>query len=49
MAPEIVSDVPYDYTIDIWAIGILLFEMVHGSAPFKGKEFSDIASNIKAC
>ena len=49
MAPEIVLDLPYDYTIDIWSIGILLFELVHGYAPFKGKEYNEIAANIKEC
>jgi serine/threonine protein kinase len=47
MAPEIVSDVPYDYTIDIWSVGVLLYEMLHGYAPFKGKEYKEIAANIK--
>ena len=49
MAPEIVSDVAYDFTIDIWSVGILLYEMLHGYAPFKGKEYKDIAANIKPC
>lgn len=42
MAPEIVFSKPYDYRIDIWALGILLYELVHGYAPFKGKTFAEI-------
>ncbi len=47
MAPEIVTDTAYDYKIDIWSLGVLLYEMLHGTAPFKGKEYKEIASNIK--
>lgn len=27
----------YDYRVDIWALGILLFELFHGTAPYLGK------------
>ena len=47
MAPEIVCNLPYDYKIDIWALGILLYELVHGYAPFKGKNFIEIKNRIK--
>ena len=42
MAPEIVFHQPYDYRIDVWALGILLYELIHGKAPFKGKTFRDV-------
>jgi serine/threonine protein kinase len=35
MAPEMVLEKSYDYRIDIWALGVLLFELVHGKAPFQ--------------
>ncbi len=47
MAPEIVSDIAYDFRIDIWSLGVLLYEMLHGYAPFRGKEYKEIAANIK--
>jgi serine/threonine protein kinase len=34
MAPEMVLESSYDYRIDIWALGVLLYELVHGKAPF---------------
>lgn len=37
MAPEIVLEMPYDFRIDIWSVGILLYELLHKCAPFKGK------------
>ncbi len=35
MAPEMQKDQPYDNKVDIWALGILLYEITQGQAPFK--------------
>jgi serine/threonine protein kinase len=37
MAPEMAYEKQYDYKIDVWALGVLIYELVHGHAPFKAK------------
>lgn len=44
MAPEILENVPYTISVDIWAVGILLFFMLFAEYPFKG---FDILADIK--
>ncbi|KAE8902115.1 hypothetical protein PF010_g21883 [Phytophthora fragariae] len=34
MAPEILQHKPYDQRVDLWAFGILLYEMLFGKTPF---------------
>ena len=34
MAPEIVNELPYNSSIDIWSLGVLLYELLHGYSPF---------------
>ena len=34
MAPEIANNLPHNYTVDIWSLGILLYELTHGYVPF---------------
>ena len=53
MAPEIVNESPYDSAIDIWSLGILLYELIHGYSPFRAKnnkhsdkEYVEIFNNI---
>jgi len=38
MAPEIIMNKSYDHKVDVWALGILLFEMIGGNAPFRGNQ-----------
>ena len=47
MAPEIVENKGYDKRVDIWSLGILLYEMLHGYSPFKGSRPMSILENIK--
>ena len=35
MAPEMVNDEFYDMGIDLWSLGVLLYEMTHGYSPFR--------------
>ena len=36
MSPEVVFEQGHDSKVDTWAIGVLLFELLHGYTPFKG-------------
>ena len=36
MAPEMLINEPHDTSLDIWCLGILLFELIHGYAPYQG-------------
>ena len=47
MAPEIVTSENYAFGVDIWSLGILLFEMIFGHSPFEGKNMNSIMINIK--
>ena len=35
IAPEIIQRKPYDKNVDWWALGILMFEMLIGTSPFR--------------
>ena len=45
IAPEIIQYEGYAGSVDWWAFGILLYEMVYGKTPFKGKDNDDTLSN----
>lgn len=46
MPPEIVNQKFHTSKVDIWCLGILLFEMIHGNAPFKARTFEEIKKQL---
>ena len=47
MAPEIVASEKYDYSVDVWSLGVLLYELLMGYSPFKSKKEKNIMLKIK--
>lgn len=47
-APEIIAQQPYDYKVDCWSIGVMLFEFLSGEYPFNtSKGESDLFNAIQ--
>lgn len=46
MAPEMLRRENYDFKVDIWALGVLLYEMLNGRAPFTGNSDAELAKAI---
>lgn len=46
MSPEMIFGRDYDGRIDVWALGILLYEMLHGNAPFKGESVKEVKQKM---
>ena len=34
MAPELVQEMPYNHTVDLWSLGVILYELYVGQPPF---------------
>jgi len=49
LAPEIILNEGHDWSVDYWALGIFLFEMVEGMAPFYAENPMDVYQNIIDC
>jgi len=37
MSPEMVKGHTYDHNVDLWSLGVLIYELLHGYPPFKGR------------
>ncbi|KAJ0557800.1 putative protein kinase AGC-RSK-2 family [Helianthus annuus] len=46
LSPEMVRGDGHDFSVDWWALGILAYEMLYGTTPFKGKSRKDTFGRI---
>lgn len=46
LAPEIIRGKGHDWGVDYWALGVLLYELTHGNAPFYAEDPSNTARKI---
>ena len=48
LAPEIINGQGHDEKVDIWCIGVLLFELLTGKVPFQGNNVDQVKYNIRS-
>ena len=46
LAPEILEEKGHDEAVDIWCIGVLLFELATAAVPFQGNDIDTLKENI---
>ncbi|XP_023314155.1 serine/threonine-protein kinase fused isoform X2 [Trichogramma pretiosum] len=47
MAPELIDELPYDHTVDIWSLGCIVYELVCGAPPFQTTSMRKLVHLIK--
>lgn len=47
MSPEIINQDKHTSKVDIWCLGVLLYEMLHGYSPFQANSIKDISEALK--
>jgi serine/threonine protein kinase len=46
-APEILQGEPYNFSVDYWSFGVLLYEMLTGYSPFHGEDEEELFQAIQ--
>eukprot|EP00347_Sterkiella_histriomuscorum_P019965 403339616 len=46
MAPEVLNGQYYNYKVDMWSLGVSMFEALLGTPPFFGKDRDELTDNI---
>lgn len=49
MPPEVCLGKPYDHKADVWAVGVILYEMIMLKKPFESDTINGVLSQIINC
>ena len=49
VAPEVLHDEIYDFKIDVFSVGCLMYILLAGRSPFKGNKYDDIVMKNYHC
>lgn len=47
MAPQILERTQYTTKCDVWSLGIIFYEMIHGYPPWKARDETELLRSIK--
>lgn len=48
MAPEMFCSTTYDASVDLWSVGVILYEALFGVAPFRSHSFAELEKKIRS-
>ena len=48
-SPEMIKGYEYDYSIDVWQVGVLIYELLSQDIPFDGKNDKETRKQILKC
>lgn len=46
LAPETLSDTDLSYASDYWSLGVIMYQLLSGTTPFKGRSDLETYNNI---
>jgi serine/threonine protein kinase len=47
ISPEMANGEYYDFSVDIWSFGIMIYEMVTGFSPFSAEKTDDVILKVR--
>lgn len=47
MSPEIVNQSTHTNKVDIWCLGVMLYEFLHGDSPYRAKSVVEMKKCLK--